>query len=253
MGIVGGRLGYVILRIIAKRTGLSIETGNKFELEDTKLNSIYGKNFYQEIEGKTIIDFGCGTGKQAVIMALNKAKKVIGIDVQERFLRRAKKLAEKYQVDERCIFTTHTNEKADLIVSKDAFEHFQDPAATLRRMGALLKPKGYIFAAFGPTWYHPYGGHAFSVFPWAHLIFTEKALIRWRSDFKFDGATRFSEIEGGLNKLTIRGFESIVNDVGFRFLFFETVPIKGLRVLRMKLFREFGSSMVRCRLAPKLW
>jgi hypothetical protein len=54
------------------------------------------------------------------------------------------------------------------------------------------------------------GGHLFSVFPWAHLIFSEQALIRWRSDFKSDGATRFSEVAGGLNQMTIRRFERLI-------------------------------------------
>ncbi len=63
-------------------------------------------------------------------------------------------------------------------------------------MDAMLKPGGRLYASFGPTWFHPYGGHLFSVFPHAHLIFTERSLIRWRSDFKSDGATRFHEVAG---------------------------------------------------------
>ncbi len=51
-------------------------------------------------------------------------------------------------------------------------------------MNTLLQPAGEVLVSFGPTWYHPLGGHLFSVFPWAHLIFSEKALIRWRSTFK---------------------------------------------------------------------
>ncbi len=70
-------------------------------------------------------------------------------------------------------------------------------------MASLLKPSGFALVEFGYTWFHPYGGHLFSVFPWAHLIFTEKSLIRWRSDFKTDGATRFQEVAGGLNQMTI--------------------------------------------------
>ncbi|GEM_PF-858911 len=35
---------------------------------------------------------------------------------------------------------------------------------------------------------------------WAQLIFTEKVSIRWRSDFKSDGAAQFHEGESGLNQ-----------------------------------------------------
>lgn len=251
MGIIGGKFGYWILRSIAPITAQASNEIENTELKDTKLDQFFGDNFLHEIAGKTIIDFGCGNGKQAVEMALNGARKVIGIDIQEQRLKQAEELAKKFQVSERCIFTTQPSDRADVIVSKDAFEHFHDPVTVLHQMKNLLKHDGYIFAAFGPTWYHPLGGHLFSVFPWAHLIFTEKALIEWRSDFKSDEAMRFCEVEGGLNQLTIRRFESVVNEAGFRFLFFETVPIKGLKFLRNRLFREFGSSIVRCKLIPK--
>lgn len=118
-------------------------------------------------------------------------------------------------------------------------------------MRKLVKPDGFILAAFGPTWLHPYGGHLFSVFPWAHLLFTENALVRWRSDFKSDGATKVSEVEGGLNSMTIGKFERIVNASPLKFEWLDTLPIKGIRLLKHKAFRELGSSIVRCKLIPR--
>jgi ubiquinone/menaquinone biosynthesis C-methylase UbiE len=53
------------------------------------------------------------------------------------------------------------------------FEHFTEPKLALDAMYRLLRPGGTLVASFGPTWYHPLGGHLFSVFPWAHLIFSE--------------------------------------------------------------------------------
>jgi hypothetical protein len=104
---------------------------------------------------------------------------------------------------------------------------------------------------FGPTWYHPLGGHQFSVFPWSHLLFTEKALIRWRSHFKQDGATRFNEVEGGLNQMTISRFERLIAASDFEFQSLEAVPIRKLRRLHNRLTREFFSAIVRCRLVPR--
>jgi SAM-dependent methyltransferase len=183
-------------------------------------------------------------------MALHGAKKVIGLDLREELLIHARSAARKAGVEDRCVFITRTDEKADVIVSLDAFEHFEDPAETLRIMRGLLKDDGRIIAAFGPTWYHPLGGHQFSVFPWAHLLFTEKALIRWRSDFKRDGATRFSEVSGGLNQMTISRFERIVAASPFEFESFEAVPIRKVQRLHNRLTREFFSAIVRCRLVP---
>jgi hypothetical protein len=118
-------------------------------------------------------------------------------------------------------------------------------------MDTLLKPEGEVAASFGPTWHHPLGGHLFSVFPWAHLIFSEEALIRWRSGFKTDGATRFGEVAGGLNQITIRRFERIVKESPFQFASLELVPIRKLRWLHNRFTREFATAVVRCRLVKR--
>ncbi|MEI2771023.1 MAG: class I SAM-dependent methyltransferase [Nitrosomonas ureae] len=251
MGIIGGRLGYLMLRKIAPVPVIltfNQEISNKL---DTNLGRVFCENFFSLIQGKTVIDFGCGDGRHTVEMAVNGAAKVIGIDIQNKLLSIARELAKKKLVADHCFFVTETDELADIIVSKDAFEHFSDPVSVLDFMHTLLKPNGFILASFGPTWLHPYGGHLFSVFPWAHLIFTENALIRWRSDFKSDGATKFSEVEGGLNKLTIRKFEKIIRDSPFNIEWLDTIPIKGFYPFKYKAIREFGSSIVRCKLIPK--
>ncbi len=217
----------------------------------SKLAILLGGDFFTQIKDKVVIDFGCGEGADAVEMASKGAKGVIGLEIREDFLQTATRLAFAAQVQERCQFTTRTEEHADVIVSLDAFEHFSDPAAMLKVMDALLKPEGEIFASFGPTWYHPLGGHLFSVFPWAHLFFSEEALIRWRSDFKTDGATRFHEVAGGLNQMTIRRFEALVANSAFRFASLELVPVRKLKPLHNRLTREFTTALVRCRLVRR--
>lgn len=253
MGIIGGQIGYAMLRLIApayRYSSSSIEEDQ--EQTETKLEQFFGANFFDLIKNKVIIDFGCGTGNQSVEMAQNGALKVIGIDIQEPFLEHGKRKAKQLGLSERCVFKKTTDELADIIVSKDAFEHFSAPEVILDLMSTLLKPGGYVLAAFGPTWLHPYGGHLFSVFPWSHLIFTESSQIKWRSDFKTDGATKFSEVAGGLNKITISRFESIVDSSPFSIEWMETIPIKGIALLKKKFFREVGTSIVRCKLKLKV-
>jgi SAM-dependent methyltransferase len=249
MGIIGGQIGYQILRRISN--GSSAETQNENGCsEDLKLEML-GSDFWQTIQGKTVIDFGCGPGIEAVAMAQRGAGKVIGLDIQEEWLREARDRAARAGVTNRCTFARRTDERADVIVSLDAFEHFHHPAAVLQQMRELLNRDGCVLANFGPTWYHPLGGHLFSVFPWAHLLFTEKALIRWRSDFKTDGATRFTEVAGGLNMMTIRRFERLIDASPFRFADFEAVPIRKLRSLANRLTRELTTSIIRCKLVPR--
>jgi SAM-dependent methyltransferase len=173
---------------------------------------------------------------------------VIGVDIREDVLNIARQKAAAAGVQDRCSFGTSAAELADVIVSLDAFEHFGHPDEILRIMRGLLKPGGEVWVSFGPTWYHPMGGHLFSVFPWAHLVFSEKALIRWRSDFKSDGATKFSETAGGLNQMTIKRFEALVAASSFECADLELVPIRKLQPVHSALTREFFTAIVRCRL-----
>lgn len=250
MGIIGGQIGYTMLRFIAPRD-ISSSSNTSEKQADTKLEQLFGSDFFDRIRNKVVIDFGCGMGNQSVDMAKNGASKVIGIDIQEHLLEHGRQIANQLGLSESCMFQKGTDELADIIISKDAFEHFSNPAEILELMSTMLKPKGYVLAAFGPTWLHPYGGHLFSVFPWSHLIFTESAQIKWRADFKTDGATKFSEVAGGLNQLTISKFEQIVSNSSFGIEWIETVPIKGIALFKTKLFREIGSSIIRCNLRLK--
>jgi len=203
------------------------------------------------MRGKTVIDFGCGVGTEAIELAQHGARRVIGIDIREEALWKARERARLAGVADQCEFGTATDTAADMIMSLDSFEHFEDVAGILKVMDRLLSPEGEVVASFGPTWYHPLGGHLFSIFPWAHLIFSEASLIRWRSRFKDDGATCFRNTKGGLNQMTIRRFERIVAGSPFRFAEMATVPIRKLQCVHNRWTREFTTALVRCRLVKR--
>lgn len=249
LGFIGGHVGYSILRATGRfrKMGEPVTT----YASRSKLEVLLGPSIWAKCIGKVVIDFGCGLGNASIEIAQHGARRVIGIDIQQRFLDYAQAEAEKAGVADRCVFTLGTDEKADVILSLDGFEHYHDPVAVLKTMKGLLKDNGRVLICFGPAWFHPYGGHLFSVFPWAHLIFTEKALIRWRSDFKTDGATRFFEVAGGLNQMTIRRFEKLLEKSDFQVESFEAIPIRRLKWLHNFLTREFFTSVVRCVLVPK--
>lgn len=250
MGLIGGSLGYNFLKKICKDGETAWMDGSAYA-DKSKLETLLGAEFFNLIEDRIVVDFGCGLGLDSIEMAQRGARRVIGIDIQERFLSLAREQAKQSNVGDRCTFSTSTDVRADVLVSVDTFEHFDDPAAVLRTMHEVIKPDGCAIVAFGCTWYHPFGGHLFSVFPWAHLVFTEESLIRWRSDFASDGARRFGEVDGGLNQMTIRRFERIVSESPFRFEQFEALPIRKLRLLANRMTREFTTTVVRCKLVPR--
>ena len=248
IGFIGGPLGYRILRSLWPHGGSQNNCSGARYLSCNKLEILFGPDVWREIQDKVVIDYGCGPGLEAVEFARRGARRVIGIDIQSSCLELGRATAKSAgeDISARCMFTTHTDELADVIFSTDSFEHFEKPKAILRDMARLIKPGGRLFVSFGPPWFHPLGGHLFSVFPWAHLIFSERALIRWRSEFKSDGATRFGEVAGGLNQMTIRRFKRLIDGSEFKCERFEAVPIRKLRLLSNPLAQEFMTSIVRC-------
>lgn len=247
MGFIGGKVAYWLLRRIASKGDPGYLTGGAYEGR-SKVEMLLGSQIWQIIQGKIVIDFGCGDGTDATEMALRGAARVIGIDTSEKALSLSRGNAQKRGVSTKCSFSTSIDEKADIITALDSFEHFSDPAAVLRWMAEHLKPDGRVLISFGPPWYHPLGGHFVSVFPWAHLVFTEEALMRWRSDFKHDGAKRFSEVESGMYPMTVHGFEELVGASPLQFSDFKAVPIRIARFFHNRLTREFVTSTVRCTL-----
>jgi SAM-dependent methyltransferase len=247
MGFIGGELGYRMLMRIAPGGNSRLMDGSAY-YGKSKLAVLLGEDIWSHIHGKVVIDFGCGHGHEAIEMAKSEVLKVIGLDIQEELLAAGRERAQREGLAHKCLFVTKVAERADIIVTLDSFEHFDDPGLVLETMRHLLKPNGCVMASFGPTWLHPLGGHLFSVFPWAHLIFTERALIRWRSDFKKDGARRFREVAGGLNQMTISRFERIVEGSAFQFSEFDAVPIRNLARFSNRVTREFLTAIVRCKL-----
>lgn len=215
--------------------------------------NLLGSGWEGAIQGKTVLDFGCGNGRGCVELVQHGAGRAIGVDVRQDRIDMAQELARSAGVEARCKFGMQLPEdRADYAVSVDAFEHFDDPEDVLRTIYASLVPGGAFVVSFGPTWYHPYGGHFFSVFPWSHLMFSERAQIRWRAGFKSDGATCFSEVEGGLNCMTISHFESMATNSGFTIATLRLVPIRRLRWVHKRISREFTTALVECLLVKPL-
>ena len=250
MGVIGGALAYRFLRWYAPGGASNALDGSAYT-DASKLRVLLGERLLREIRDKDVIDFGCGDGAETIEIAAAGARSVVGVDIQTSRFPDAIQRAAVAGVSDRVRFAERAESPVDVIVSIDSFEHFGDPAEILRIMAALLRPGGRVVASFGPTWFHPLGGHLFSVFPWAHLVFTESALIRWRSEFKTDGATRFGEVAGGLNQMTVSRFERLVADSPFRMSHFEAVPIRKLQSVASPLTREFTTAIVRCTLEAR--
>jgi SAM-dependent methyltransferase len=203
------------------------------------------------IKGKRVLDFGCGTGKHAVGMATSGAASVTGLDINEKWLEGDRRLALQHHVGRTVEFVSSISNvdlgSYDVVLSLNSMEHFSEPESVLRQMRELLTPQGIAIISFSPPWLSPYGAHMhfFTPVPWVHLIFPEQVVMRVRRQYKADGALRYEDIEGGLNRMTIRRFRDLIREIGFGIERFSLTPVKGLPlVAHIPFVREFLVSRV---------
>jgi hypothetical protein len=85
--------------------------------------------------------------------------------------------------------------------------------------------------------------------PWSHVLFKEETILALRLRYRSDGAKRFEDVEGGLNRMTIARFERLVRDSGFQVKNLNLIPIRGTKLLgRSRWGRELFTSIVRASL-----
>ena len=150
MGVIGGKIGYSILKSLfprrPRRTDSEAARHADLAVESLKANAklehLLGPGIMGTARNKTVVDFGCGTGIQVIQLALGGAQKAIGLDIREEVLEVGRALAVKSGVSDRCEFVQSFDGKADVIVSVDSFEHFEDPAAILKVMSGMLADDG---------------------------------------------------------------------------------------------------------------
>jgi SAM-dependent methyltransferase len=173
---------------------------------------------------KCVLDVGFGYGSLCVHLALNGAKHVIGVEIDKHRLAFAKNtIARDYpqligRVD-LMLVDDFQGGSFDAILSKDSFEHISDPETYVGNLQRCLKGGGVFAVGFRSLWKSPYGGHMsfMTKLPWAHLIFPERTIMAERRRFfPEDRAEAFEQIPGGLNRMTLSRFLTIMQSTGLK-------------------------------------
>jgi 2-polyprenyl-6-hydroxyphenyl methylase/3-demethylubiquinone-9 3-methyltransferase len=108
------------------------------------------KEFAGSLNGKRILDVGCGGGILAESMAVEGAD-VMGIDLAEKSLKVARLhgLESGVKVEYRAIPVEQlAQEQAgtyDIVACMEMLEHVPDPGSIVRACAALAKPGGWVF------------------------------------------------------------------------------------------------------------
>ena len=102
------------------------------------------------LNGKTVLDVGCGGGILSESMA-DKGAKVTGIDLGEKALKVAQlhSLESGVGVDYKLVSVEELAEKSpasfDVVTCLEMLEHVPDPASVVAACAKLVKPSGHVF------------------------------------------------------------------------------------------------------------
>jgi SAM-dependent methyltransferase len=210
------------------------------------------------VRGKRVVDFGCGNGDQAIALAREEGCEVLGIDSNPVTLELAREKAASQALANPVRFagqvTPELAGKFDVVISQNAMEHFPDPDHIVQLMKQLIHDDGVLLITFGPPWYAPYGSHMqyFCKVPWLNLLCSERTVMRVRSRYRSDGATRYVDVESGLNQMSLAKFERVVARAGLEVRHWHLTCVKGLNVLAaVPVLRELFVNHVSCVLAPR--
>jgi SAM-dependent methyltransferase len=174
--------------------------------------------------GKRVLEVGCGHGAMSVEIAQAGAS-VLGVDLDEgrvafanaNLARRFPQLLDRVSFRAVDAASLPVDQKFDVIVSKDTFEHVGDVATLLRALGErLVRPGGRIYAGFSPLYYSPFGDHGRTGLkvPWAHAALPRRLV--YAAAARHNGHRVDSLLDIGLNGNTPDQFRAAFADSGLR-------------------------------------
>ncbi len=137
---------------------------------------LFRENF--NLEGKKILDFGCGMGGMSLWYASNWDCQVLGFDIDRHHIAIARELKSKHGIQNvrfevRNILEQPLDEQVDLAVLNDVAEHIRLPVLkqVFSAISKSLVDGGQVFVSY-PPWRSPYASHVQHVvgIPWCQFL-----------------------------------------------------------------------------------
>jgi ubiquinone/menaquinone biosynthesis C-methylase UbiE len=112
------------------------------------------KSVISNLEGKSVLDLGCGDGHFSRYCIENGAAKVVGIDISNNMIERAKKINRHDKIEFICVSMEDLelpNQQFDLIISSLAVHYVEDYTKLIQKISGLLNNNGeFIFSTEHP-------------------------------------------------------------------------------------------------------
>ena len=129
---------------------------NRLFRRSMKLRFIKTMEGCQPIEGKTVLDIGCGPGHYSISLARGGAARAVGLDFADGMLRLATEHARQAGVEGRCEFRNadflqySPSEPFDYVIVMGFMDYMSDPIAVVRKVLSLTRCRAFFsFPAAG--------------------------------------------------------------------------------------------------------
>ena len=208
------------------------------------------------VEGKTVLDFGCGWGGETAWLAQRGARHVVGCDISATSLAEARRFQERQRIVNvefvPCVADAIPLEDSrfDAVLSTNVFEHVMNVPAMLGEIRRVLRPGGSFVTTFGPLFHSPRGYHLCwaTQAPYAHLVFGLGAVMEVRN-LKREPMQARTWRDTGLNMMTFAQFRAAVRGAGFEVRRLRRVPVrKAAWLARLPIVGELFTFGVDCHL-----
>lgn len=136
--------------IYSSRGGVFNGLINRLFRESMRLRFVKTLEGCVPIEGKTVLDVGCGPGHYSISLAQRGAAKVVGLDFAEGMLGLAAEHAARAGVAERCRFmsgdfmTCSPAEPFDYVVVMGFMDYMSDPRAVIGKALSLTRRRAFF-------------------------------------------------------------------------------------------------------------
>jgi len=98
-----------------------------------------------DVQGKSVLDLGCGSGRYSVEFAKRGAKRVVGIDLAESMIRLAEAIAGEQKVNDVCefhagdFFAYPLEKEFDSCIALGVFDYMEEPMQLLEKMRSVCR------------------------------------------------------------------------------------------------------------------
>lgn len=132
-----------------------------------RFNQVFRKGLFQRIEKSlkafegmedfTVLDVGCGSGRNSALFVQHGARRVVGVDFSAPMLELARQYTSRKHVKERCEFIQADfleypfKEHFDFAVALGVFDYVADPVRVLKRMSELADTVVASFPGVSPV------------------------------------------------------------------------------------------------------